>query len=63
MKTTEKARELAKQFLNEQIDEEEYERGMLQLIARGYLKEIGLELLQAQFDYTRQQQRQTETQL
>lgn len=59
MKTTEKARELAKQFLNEQIDKEEYERGMLQLIARGYLKEIGLGLLQAQFDYTRQQQRQS----
>lgn len=56
MKTTEKARELAKQFLNEQITKEEYERGMLQLIARGYLKEIGLGLLQAQFDYTRQQQ-------
>ena len=58
MKTTEKARELAKQFLNEQIDKEEYERGMLQLIERGYLKEIGLGLLQAQFDFTRQQQQQ-----
>lgn len=56
MKTTEKARELAKQFLDEQINKEGYERGMLQLIARGYLKEIGLGLLQAQFDYTRQQQ-------
>lgn len=59
MKTTEKARELAKQFLIEQIDKEEYERGMLQLIAKGYLKEIGLGLLQVQFDYTRQQQRQS----
>lgn len=56
MKTTEKARELANKFLNEQITKEEYERGMLQLIAKGYLKEIGLGLLQAQFDYARQQQ-------
>lgn len=56
MKTTEQARGLANKFLNKQIDKEEYERGMLQLIAKGYLKEIGLGLLQAQFDFTRQQQ-------
>lgn len=63
MKTTEQARELAKQFIDNQISENEYQEGMLQLIEKGYLKDIGLELVQAQFDQIRQQQQQTATQL
>lgn len=49
-KTTTQARELANKFLNNQINENEYQKEMVRLISKGYLKEIGLELLQAQFD-------------
>ena len=55
-KTTAQARELANKFLNNEINEDEYQKGMVRLISKGYIKEIGLGLLQAQFDYTRQQQ-------